>query len=232
MFVIPPLNEPQRPEPDPRKALLAQLLKSGRRSARPTLPSLRPRPVLWSRRGSDSDLSFIESRPAQHLPRLLPRVDARCVRFFSPHLRRSGRVGRVFGFDRQGDLCHHAHAHDATTGRADLRAARRPVRAAGAADGGHHFLFADGIADRVFAELHRVSHFSRALRDRDGWRVGTRRIARDGKFAGARPRPGLRDSAARLFLRFPSRCGGLLARLPVTLGGGHFLSWARCRRCS
>ena len=74
--------------------------------------------------------------------------------------------------------------------------------------------------------------FSRALRDRDGRRMGTRRVARDGKSAGARARPGLRDFAARLLLRVSPRRGGLLARLPALRVARTFYRRRVCRRCS
>ena len=58
--------------------------------------------------------------------------------------------------------------------------------------------------------------FPRALRNRDGRGMGTRRVARDGESAGARPRSGLGDFAARL------SCGFLLAAVVYWLVFPHF----------
>src|SRR5205814_1699604 len=84
----------------------------------------------------------------------------------------------------------------------------------------HHFLFGDGIAHGVFAELHLAPDFSCALRNWHGRRMGTWRIPGDGNLADRSARVVLGDPTAGL--RFWLSVGG--SRL---LGGVSVLRLAR-----
>ncbi len=181
--------------------------------------------------GSVAAFPIVESRSAKHLRGLLSWVGAGRARFLFAHLRFRGGGARFWKNRPGGGLRQHAHADDATDRRAPVRNARRSLRPARAADDRHRFLFSDRIAHRVRAELHRVLDPARALRNWDGRRVGTGRIAGDGDVAGESARPFLRHFAAGL--RFWLSAGSdRLLRLSFRISdGAAFLSRAPCRRC-
>src|SRR6266851_6054829 len=90
---------------------------------------------------------------------------------------------------------------------AAFRAACGPLRTPRTAHGQRDLFFVDRVVVRLFTELHRFHYFARALRHRHGWRMGRRRVARDGGSAGALARRAQRDSAVWLFDRLPPcRC--------------------------
>src|SRR5439155_2573615 len=103
------------------------------------------------------------------------------------------------------ELRDHTYPGDAPSGRVHLWVAGRSVWATHPTHDRHHFLFGHGIAHGLFSKLHLVADFSRALRNRHGWRMGTRRVAGDGNPS---------DRSARIVL------GNFAARLRVWLSAG------------
>ena len=97
--------------------------------------------------------------------------------------------------------------------RAHLRPDHRPLRPAHSPDGQRGLLFRGRAGLRVLAELHVFPGDARALRHRDGRRVGHRRVAGDGIGAAALARNSLRHPAERLFDRLPAGgdCGAFCA---------------------
>src|SRR5437764_9187480 len=79
-------------------------------------------------------------------------------------------------------------------------------------DDWHCFLFGHRIADCVRAEFCDVSVVARLVRDRDGWRMGPGRVARDGIVADANARSVLGNFATGLRLRLSPGCASLLDR--------------------
>ena len=150
--------------------------------------------------GSGPAFQIPRSRSAQHVPGMFSRVDAGCVRFFSADLCNRADGARFRHKRRRSRLCDHDHSCDATCGRVHLRFARRPVRTAYSTHDRHCFLFAHGITHSIFAKLHLAADFSRALRDRHGWRMGTRRITGNGIASSGRARVVLRNFAAGIYV--------------------------------
>ena len=141
-------------------------------------------------------------------------MGARRVRFFSTHVRDRANGARFRHERRRSELRDHHHAGDAPGGRVYLRSARRPLWATDSADDRYHFLFADGIAHGVFAELHCAADFPRALWGRHGRRVGIGRVAGNGNIANSSTRTVFGNFAAGLHVWLPVRRSGLWDCLP------------------
>src|SRR5438128_4601239 len=92
--------------------------------------------------------------------------------------------------------------------------ARRSIWPSHPFDDRYRFLFGRRIADCLRAEFRDVSTLARPFRDRDGRRMGPRRVARNGIVANARAWFVLRNFATRLRLWVSPGRSGLLDRLP------------------
>ena len=154
-------------------------------------------------------------RPSRRGDRELPRLDARCVRFLSRHLRADGDRQGVRA-SRQGDRAVADDHARLPAGRCvHLRAHGRPLRPQDSADDRPRVLFDRRGGDGTRALVRGVSRASRALRDRNGRRMGRRRVARDGEGAGSPARRALRIPAGGLRGRQPARRPVFLLRVPA-----------------
>src|SRR5215470_4385185 len=165
-------------------------------------------------------------------------LGAGCIRFLSADLCDRADGARFRHERRRSHFRNYHHAGDAASGCVHLRPAWRPLWAADSPDDQHHFLFADGIADSVFAELHRAAYFSGPVWDRNGRRVGVGSVTGNGNIAYSSTRIVLRNFAARICFRLPLGGGCLLDRVStlrlarslhcrrVSSGSGHLYSCA------
>ena len=96
-------------------------------------------------------------------------------------------------------------------------------------DDRRHLLFPRRSAERPRAELRMVPGDARAVRNRDGRRMGRGRVARDGSGRAALARILFRTSAGGLCGRLPARGGRVLLRLPAFRMARDVLSRRRAR---
>src|SRR5436305_14696493 len=137
------------------------------------------------------------------------------IRFFSADVRDRADGARFWHNRRRSHLRDYHHAGDAPGVRVYLWFAWRSLRSAYSADDRYRFLFGDGVADSVFSELHGASDFACFVRDRHGWRMGTRRLTGDGNIADSSARLVLWDSAAGVRVWLFAGRGCLLDRVSV-----------------
>src|SRR5205807_8270625 len=151
----------------------------------------------------------------QYILSLLPGLGTRCLRFFSAHLRDRADGRRLWHQHRRAELRDHAYAGYAPAGRVHFWIARGPVRAPHAADDRHHLLLSHGVAHRVFSELHLAANLPRALWNRHGRRMGTRRVAGNGNPADCRAWIVLGNSTTRLCVRLSAGGRCVLDRISI-----------------
>ena len=97
-----------------------------------------------------------------------------------------------------GHLRDPADAGDAPDRRVHFRPRRRPLGPPADPDGRHPVVFGDRVRLRLLAQSDRADRAARALRRRDGRRMGRRRLADDGNHSAARARLRLRAAAIGL----------------------------------
>ena len=156
-------------------------------------------------------------------------MGARRLRFLHPDLRDARGRARIPSPHLAHRVHHHRDARAASRRRAHLRLDRRPLRPPHPADDRRHLLFRRRSAERPRAELRMVPGDARAVRNRDGRRMGRGRVARDGSGRAAMARILFRTAAGGLCGRLSARGGGVLLRLPALRMARDVLSRRRAR---
>ena len=110
----------------------------------------------------------------------LSRLGARRFRFLHPDFRHAGRRQGISSPHLAHRVYDHRDARAAPGRRAGLRLDRRPLRPPHPADDRRHLLLGRRSAERACSHLRMVPVHARALRNRDGRRMGRGRVARDG----------------------------------------------------
>ncbi len=136
-------------------------------------------------------------RGCAHSARELSRMGARRLRFLHPDLRDARGCARIPSPHLAHRVHHHRDTRAASGRRAHLRLDCRPLRPPHPADDRRDLLFRRRSAERPCAELRMVPVHARAVRNRDGRRMGRGRVARDGSGLAAMARILSQDSCRR-----------------------------------
>ncbi|MGF6549631.1 hypothetical protein QFZ96_004702 [Paraburkholderia youngii] len=147
----------------------------------------------------------LDSGTEKRHDRRLSRLDARRIRFLSDGVRiERYRAGIQYGHS-VGRGRDHADPDDAPARRIDFRLARRQIRPPSDADGQHRVLLVARTAVRSVAQPDDAARAARAVRYRDGRRMGCRRRADHGNRAAEIARHRLGSAASRLSKRLSAR---------------------------